>query len=205
MSRELLERAQSLIISEDYDEARNILEGLKDMSSTARKWLENLNVLEAERLAQSEPAAPPPSAAPRPISEDVDEATVDFVDDEDTIEMSAVSHDDEPPISVDSSMNLRGDYISPDEAPTVVVPQTEMAASGSTTVRWEYREIVLRTWHQHMSNIEYALEQGGEKITIEDAYTRLLNENGAQGWEVVSEEVLPQQYVRLLMKRPVSE
>jgi hypothetical protein len=70
--------------------------------------------------------------------------------------------------------------------------------------RWEYREIVLKDWRQHMDNIEYALEQGGEKITIEDAYTQLLNENGAQGWEVISEQLLPQQYVRLLMKRPVA-
>jgi hypothetical protein len=78
-----------------------------------------------------------------------------------------------------------------------------LAETSINDGRWEYREIVLATWEQHMDNIEYALEQGGDKITIEDAYTKLLNDSGADGWELVSEQVLPQQFVRLLMKRLV--
>lgn len=86
-----------------------------------------------------------------------------------------------------------------------LLPVDDGDVPAGAGMRWEYREIVLKNWHQHVSNIEYALEQGGEKITIEDAYTQLLNESGAQGWEVISEEVLPQQYIRLLLKRPVRQ
>lgn len=70
-------------------------------------------------------------------------------------------------------------------------------------VQWEYREVVLNDWERHMDNVEVALEDNGDSghVTVEDTYTEQLNEIGAAGWEVVSEQVLPEQRVRLLMKR----
>ena len=70
-------------------------------------------------------------------------------------------------------------------------------------VQWEYREVVLHDWGRHMDNVEAALEDNGdsEHVTVEDTYTQQLNAAGAAGWEVVSEQVLPEQRVRLLMKR----
>jgi len=134
---------------------------------------------------------PPPSAHPEPEpqpSSSLPPAAVPVLPLVDAPPPSAVSADDMP-------IDETADLLPADDEPRVVM---------SNLPRWEYREIVVKTWQEHVSNIEYALGEGGEKITIEDAYTRILNENGRQGWEVISEEVLPQQYVRLLMKRPVS-
>ncbi|MEM6529834.1 MAG: hypothetical protein AAF653_16160, partial [Chloroflexota bacterium] len=103
---------------------------------------------------------------------------------------------DEVPVTV------MGDDLMPIDETADLIPTDEVRLDDGTR-RWEYREIVVKTWQQHIDNIEYALSEGGEKITIEDAYTKLLNESGEQGWELVSEQVLPQQFVRLLLKRMV--
>jgi hypothetical protein len=156
MSRVQLEQAHDLIIRKQYDDARAILSSLQDRSSTARRWLANL-----EHLQEQDDAQPP---------------------------MTTTTEAPQPPTSASGEYHALSETFTHDSRP-----------------RWEYREIILRNWEQHLSNIDYALEQGqGEKITIEDAYVRLLNENGEQGWELISEERLPQQYIRLLMKRPVS-
>lgn len=176
MSRELLERAQNLIVRKEYDAARAILTPLADRSTTARRWLTNLNQL----TASTTDTAPAVDATEAPASEPSAEPSV----------ADATPADE-----------LSTDTLIPPEAGESLMTKAE--AEAVLGVRWEYREIVLKTWQQHMSNIEYALSQGGEKTTIEDAYTHMLNENGANGWEVISEEVLPQQYVRLLLKRPV--
>ena len=183
MSRELLERAHTLIVDELYDEAREILVQLQDRSSTARNWLANINKISP---LQSETSSESPVKDYLTFRESQPEgdSKVQFDNTNNDGDSHAVSTGEELPIDntypVETINVLRGEG------------------------RWEYREIVLKTWHQHLSNIEYALEQGGEKITIEDAYTQLLNENGAEGWEIIREEVLPQQYVRLLMKRRVT-
>lgn len=260
MSKELLDRAYDLIIYEKYDEARGILEGLRERSSTARRWLANLpdDTNATQDIPEPEESVEPvPGEDDLPIEEtvEVDEepAIVSFVedsinDDEDSfglddddfaddfdefmssgelnadmetvagatlddLEQERELRFDDPQLlpMVAESMPLEGespvepaldDDLMPIDETADVLPTDEFVPSDGKT-RWEYREVVLKDWHQHISNIEYALEQGGEKITIEDAYTKLLNESGAQGWEVVSEEVLPQQYVRLLMKRLV--
>jgi hypothetical protein len=162
MSRQQLEQAHELIIRKQYEEARVILESLQAQSSTARRWLANLDeILQDRREAQAL-------------------GSVGAVADE-----------------RDSGAMLSTSSVGTDE--TLIAD----AFTFDGRQRWEYREVVVKMWQQHMSNIDYVLEQGGEQITIDDAYTRLLNENGAEGWEVISEEVLPQQFVRLLMKRPV--
>ncbi len=189
MSLEKLQQAHDLIVRKAYEEAREILVELKDQSSTARRWLAQVDEIldrqnedEAEAIAQSENDLPAPestesSYSPPPISpEPVGSATV------------AADDAQVEPTSASGEHSLLSETYTHD-----------------ARQRWEYREIVLRNWNQHLSNIEYALEQGtAEKITVEDAYVRLLNENGAQGWEVIAEEILPQQYIRLLMKRPVT-
>ncbi|MEL6270938.1 MAG: hypothetical protein AAFR22_14105 [Chloroflexota bacterium] len=106
-----------------------------------------------------------------------------------------VADDDMPAATTD-------DELMPIDETADVLP-TDNVTLDDGSMRWEYREIVVKTWQQHIDNIEYALSEGGEKITIEDAYTKLLNESGEQGWELVSEQILPQQYVRLLLKRMV--
>jgi hypothetical protein len=175
MSREKLEQAHALIVRKAYAEAREILVDLQERSSTARRWLVQVDaILDAQDATDEaeERAAATPSTAPEPV------ATATVAADDTQIEPTSAS----------------GDHTLLSETFTHDARQ-----------RWEYREIVLRNWNQHLSNIDYALEQGeSDKITVEDAYIQLLNENGAQGWEVIAEEILPQQYIRLLMKRPVS-
>jgi hypothetical protein len=84
----------------------------------------------------------------------------------------------------------------------------ELAVPSRITSRtvWEYREIVTKNWQHHIETVEYALNQGGaSQITVQDSYTQFLNENGADGWELIKEDMLPQQWVRLLFKRPKTE
>ncbi len=179
MSREKLQQAHDLIVRKAYEEARDILLDLKDRSSTARRWLAQVDdILSREDEVTSTEATPHTATSTSPsISNELTTS-------------AAVSSDD----PYTSPTSASGDHDLLSETFTHDARQ-----------RWEYREIVLRNWDQHISNIEYALEQGtAEKITIEDAYVRLLNENGAQGWEIIAEEILPQQYIRLLMKRPVT-
>ncbi|MEO0562410.1 MAG: hypothetical protein AAF125_09860 [Chloroflexota bacterium] len=182
MSRQQLERAHDLILSEAYTEARELLTPLVQRSSTARRWMAHLD----EILGEDE-------TAPEPESPMVDSTPSESV--------AVVATGPSQPSFAEGEQPGLG------EGPTAASGDYSMMTESFThdgRTRWEYREIVLRNWDQHLSNIEYALEQGsGEKITIEDAYVKLLNENGAQGWEVIAEEILPQQYIRLLMKRPV--
>lgn len=175
MSKELLEQAHDLIVRQDYAEAREILVDLQDRSSTARRWLAQLDDILAREGDEPTNVATNTSVPP-PAAEPVGSATV------------AADDAQVEPTSASGEHSLLSETFTHD-----------------ARQRWEYREIVLRNWDQHLSNIEYALAQGSsEKITVEDAYVRLLNENGAQGWEIIAEEILPQQYIRLLMKRPVS-
>lgn len=247
MSRQLLERAHDLIVERHYDEARDILLQLQDRSSTARRWLENLN-----RVDEPEPQPQPTVDDDQPesvggITLDDFESDTSIIDEDIAQDAELAPINSEPPPApmmaaesasmpteaedvaaidtpADSGLVVQTEprpvpenvAIPVDESPMPAAPMdddllpidemadlipTEDGPLDDGVSRWEYREVVLKTWHQHIDNIEYALEQGGEKITIEDAYTKLLNESGAQGWEVVREEVLPQQYVRLLMKR----
>lgn len=87
-----------------------------------------------------------------------------------------------------------------DETADVLPLDDENESAGP---QWEYREVILRDWVHHLSNIEAALSQNRDanRVRIEDAYTERLNEDGAQGWEVVSEQVLLEQGIRVLMKR----
>ncbi|MEO1439233.1 MAG: hypothetical protein AAFV33_02450 [Chloroflexota bacterium] len=229
MSREQLDRAYDLITREKYEEARDILVDLKDRSSTARRWLANVNDMlgidaesvEVETGSMQQQSTPDEETFRDRITEavvdgemelDAAAAQTDFVEPVDTFdavdeptdamppqpEMDAaipVADDDMPAATTD-------DELMPIDETADVLP-TDNVTLDDGSMRWEYREIVVKTWQQHIDNIEYALSEGGEKITIEDAYTKLLNESGEQGWELVSEQILPQQYVRLLLKRMV--
>ncbi|MFZ4828589.1 MAG: hypothetical protein ACOYLB_14665 [Phototrophicaceae bacterium] len=86
------------------------------------------------------------------------------------------------------------------------VKQLVVPSEAKSRMVWEYREIVLKNWQHHIETVEYVLNQGGaSQITVQDAYTHILNENGADGWELIKEDILPQQLVRLLFKRPKAE
>ncbi len=252
MSRELLDRAYNLIVDEQYLEARAILIDLEPQSSTARRWLANLDdLLQQQNVPMEEdeddtlPVVPEPEPQPllesdpepqpqdtfdaRPLVETSEPApeSVGEVDSAPAIDSRPLAEDPgavmqlspdaveeprvhtllaerAPEIPLDEGFPMVAQSATEDMPiiePSDLIPVGVEAPVSTEGSGWEYREIVVKTWQQHMSNIEYALEQGGEKITIEDAYVKLLNETGAQGWEVVREEVLPQQYVRLLMKR----
>ncbi len=256
-SKEQLDRAYDLIVDEQYLEARAILLELEPHSSTARRWLANVDALLGEQpveasesededegdtlpvIPEDEQAAPDPAPFDaRPLVEDTESDAVAVVETGVALAMDRPLAET-PPAAAEPQMQLPADAVDeplvhtllaerapvippdagelappmlaqsagavedmPIDQPGEVIPVGADVPAAAVTGGWEYREIVVKTWQQHMSNIEYALEQGGEKITIEDAYTKLLNETGAQGWEVIREEVLPQQYVRLLMKRP---
>lgn len=154
------------------------------------------------------PVPPEAPAATMPATDDEDETPIssDITGAAPAIDPEPRPVPDEMYIPADVDAEVSDSPPDEDEIPIDetrdVLPVDDNGVPPAVRGQWEYREIVLKNWQQHISNIEYALEQGGEKITIEDAYTRLLNEHGAQGWEVISEEVLPQQYIRLLMKRP---
>ncbi len=72
--------------------------------------------------------------------------------------------------------------------------------AGSAGPRWEYLEVFITNWKEHADNVGYALDTGGQLLTVDDFYTRMLNEYGAEGWELLSESVEPTR-VRLLFKR----
>lgn len=73
---------------------------------------------------------------------------------------------------------------------------------ANLTPQWEYLEVFVAFWQQHLGNSEYALSQGENgAVSVDDSYTHLLNQYGEDGWELVNEMVLPSQNTRLLFKR----
>ncbi len=66
---------------------------------------------------------------------------------------------------------------------------------------WEYLEVFARASERQRADAGVLLS-GQSFTTVEHFYTRRLNELGAQGWELVSEELQGGDYYRLLFKRP---
>lgn len=214
MSKKMLEQARAHILREEYADARDILRQLTHRSSTARRWLQHLDVMQPDNNTQLEPQSeqmereplnndaslPPQDETPlepedltpnEPLLPETDpDKPLDYAPIETTVTITDVEE-----MPIDETAEL----LPPEEDTIDLSGFTAMSAS-LPPMQWEYREIILETWPDHMKNIEAALADGGERIVIDDDYTHQLNQDGAQGWEVVSELVM-ERHIRLLMKR----
>lgn len=72
---------------------------------------------------------------------------------------------------------------------------TEGPVSG-----WEYLEVFVKASERQQADARIVLA-GQTFTTVEHFYTRKLNELGAQGWELLSEELQGGDFYRLLFKR----
>lgn len=247
MSKQLLDKARDLILRQDYDAARDILRSLAERSTTAQRWLRNLDEMQAAAGDMADETGEQMQAEREALDKivDVDEAgtdespvdnarttgarhdvmgvpvTITDVDDDEEVGMVSYDGDVEagnddllPPdefeaqsASVATDVNEMPvtitdvDEMPIDDLAGILPPGEEGDAPGG--VQWEYREVVLQGWESHMQNVEAALDENadGEQVMVADSYTQQLNAVGADGWEVVSEQVLAEQRVRLLMKR----
>ncbi len=65
---------------------------------------------------------------------------------------------------------------------------------------WEYLEVFVKASERQQADARIVLA-GQTFTTVEHFYTRKLNELGAQGWELLSEELQGGDFYRLLFKR----
>ena len=65
---------------------------------------------------------------------------------------------------------------------------------------WEYLEVFVKASERQQADARVVLA-GQTFTTVEHFYTRKLNELGAQGWELLSEELQGGDFYRLLFKR----
>ncbi len=90
--------------------------------------------------------------------------------------------------------------------PTSLTAQTwlakldEIAPTEAAVTRWEYLEVLVRASERLPGEVREALTEQ-PATTVEHFYTRTLNEYGAEGWELVSEELQGGDFYRLLFKR----
>lgn len=70
----------------------------------------------------------------------------------------------------------------------------------ATMPQWEYSEIYVKATDKTPMEIDAALADQ-RYTSVEHFYSRILNEHGANGWELVSEEMQGGDYIRLLFKR----
>lgn len=68
---------------------------------------------------------------------------------------------------------------------------------------WEYLEVFVKASERQQADARIVLA-GQTFTTVEHFYTRKLNELGAQGWELLSEELQGGDFYRLLFKRPAT-
>lgn len=82
----------------------------------------------------------------------------------------------------------------------------EMTPAGDNkrVVRWEYIEVFVKADDRMPANLEVLLDDK-QLTTVDHFYTHLLNDYGAQGWELVSEELYGGGHIRLLFKRLLSD
>ena len=78
-------------------------------------------------------------------------------------------------------------------------PEPEASPAGA----WEYLEVFVKASERQQADARVVLA-GQTFTTVEHFYTRKLNELGAQGWELLSEELQGGDYYRLLFKRRIS-
>jgi hypothetical protein len=76
----------------------------------------------------------------------------------------------------------------------------EIAPQECTMNQWEYLEVYVKAVEKIPSDLQAILEDN-HFTTVEHFYSRLLNEYGAQGWELFSEDAHGGDLIRLLFKR----
>jgi len=76
----------------------------------------------------------------------------------------------------------------------------QIAPVEADVPRWEYLEVYVNATERQPGDVS-AVIQESPATTIEHYYTRLLNDYGANGWELLSEELHGGDYYRLLFKR----
>lgn len=77
-----------------------------------------------------------------------------------------------------------------------------LAPEESGVGAWEYLEVYVQAEAQKPpANLGTVLTEQ-QATTADHGYTRLLNQYGAAGWELVSEALQGGDFVRLLFKRP---
>ncbi len=74
------------------------------------------------------------------------------------------------------------------------------AGAASAAGAWEYLEVFVKASERQQADARVVLA-GQTFTTVEHFYTRKLNELGAQGWELLSEELQGGDFYRLLFKR----
>lgn len=79
----------------------------------------------------------------------------------------------------------------------------EPAHTEASVGGWEYLEVFVKASERQQADARVVLA-GQTFTTVEHFYTRKLNELGAQGWELLSEELQGGDFYRLLFKRRAS-
>ncbi len=74
--------------------------------------------------------------------------------------------------------------------------------AASPAGAWEYLEVFVKASERQQADARVVLA-GQTFTTVEHFYTRKLNELGAQGWELLSEELQGGDFYRLLFKRRI--
>jgi hypothetical protein len=76
----------------------------------------------------------------------------------------------------------------------------EIAPVEAAVSRWEYLEVFVKANERVPGDMNGVLAEQSV-TTIDHFYTRILNEYGADGWELLSEELNGGDFYRLLFKR----
>ncbi len=78
----------------------------------------------------------------------------------------------------------------------------EIAPEEEAVKHWEYIDVYIRASDRIPTDLHNVLEEH-QFTNVDHFYSRLLNDYGAQGWELVSEDPQGAELVRLLFKRPL--
>jgi hypothetical protein len=76
----------------------------------------------------------------------------------------------------------------------------EIAPEEGTHVNWEYVEVFVKASERLPHDVSVIIEDS-PFTSVDHFYTRLLNDYGAEGWELVSESLEGGDFYRLLFKR----
>ena len=77
---------------------------------------------------------------------------------------------------------------------------SEIAPQECTMNQWEYLEVYVKAVEKAPSDLQTILDDNNF-TTVEHFYSRLLNDYGAQGWELFAEDAHGGDLIRLLFKR----
>jgi hypothetical protein len=97
---------------------------------------------------------------------------------------------------------LPDEIIAP-QAAEVIPPTTNGSTPHMNT--WEYVEVYVKA-SDKLPSVDFASVLDDQELTtVTHFYTRVLNDYGGQGWELISEEQHGGEVIRLLFKRPKTQ